>query len=213
MRIRTILAAAAVPAALAASLLGATAASAATGPNTNPSTTITVFSQDQLNALAAQGPIGKSIDVPVGQDLKLEWATVNGNITVEGHLSMAADLVNGNVTVTGSGSGGIDGSGLTLYNGASHITGNLTVTGSGGYWGGNMYGWTLFDNATQYGPDAATAGGTSQVDGYLAFNNNAGALYASGGGLHVAGKFTASSNDMSHWTKDGLTVSGKQVIS
>jgi hypothetical protein len=205
MRIRTTLAAAAVPAALAASLLGATAASAATGPNPNPnpSTTITVADQATADALMAQGSITKNIDVPAGADVQLRWFTVNGNVTVEGHLSMASDVVNGNVTVTGSGSGGIDGSGLTLFNNASHITGNLTVTGSGGYWGGNMYGWTLFDNAD----------GTSQVDGYLAFQNNAGALYASNGGLHVAGKFTASGNDMSHWTKDGLTVSGKQVIS
>jgi len=201
MRIRTILAAAAVPAALAASLLGATAASAAATPN--PSTTFTVADQATADALMAQGSISKNIDVPAGSDVQLRWFTVNGNVTVEGHLSMASDVVNGNVTVTGSGSGGIDGSGLTLFNNASHITGNLTVTGSGGYWGGNAYGWTLFDNAD----------GTSQVDGYLAFQNNAGALYASGGGLHVAGKFTASSNDMSHWTKDGLTVSGKQVIS
>jgi hypothetical protein len=214
MRIRIILAAAAVPAALAASLFGATAASAASKPNPNPNlnSVIEVASQDELNALVAQGPIGKNIDVPAGKDLKLEWATVNGNVTVEGHLSMAADVVNGNVTVTGSGTGDIDGSGLTLYNGASHITGNLTVTGSGGYWAGNAYGNALFDNATQYGPDAATAGGTSQIDGGLAFQNNAGALYV-GGPMHVAGKFTASGNDMTHWTPDGLTVSGKQVIS
>ena len=59
-------------------------------------------------------------------------------------------------------------------------------------------------------PDAASAAGT-QIDGYLNFSNT-GALYADGP-MHVSGKFTASSNDMSHWTKDGLTVSGKQVIS
>ena len=60
-------------------------------------------------------------------------------------------------------------------------------------------------------PDAASAAGT-QIDGYLNFTGNTGALYV-GGPMHVSGKFTASSNDMSHWTKDGLTVSGKQVIS
>jgi len=44
-------------------------------------------------------------------------------------------------------------------------------------------------------PDAASAAGT-QIDGYLNFSNT-GALYADGP-MHVSGKFTASSNDMSH---------------
>jgi hypothetical protein len=180
------------------------AAAAPLPPNASPNSTITLSSQGIADDLVAQGQgsINKNIDVPAGVSIKLEWTTVNGNVRVEGQLGMAHDVVNGNVTVTGSGSGGIDGAGLSLYNGASHITGNLIVTGSGGYWGGNAYGWTLFDNAD----------GTTQVDGGLTFMNNAGALYISNGGMHVAGKFTASGNDMSHWTKDGLTVSGRESI-
>lgn len=185
-----------------ASLAFAGSAYAAPGPNANPNSTFEVKTQTAADALMAQGSINKNIDVPVGSDVQLRWFTVNGNVSVEGHLSMASDVVNGNVTVTGTGTGAIDGSGLTLFNGPSHITGNLIVTGSGGYAGGNAYGWTLFDNAY----------GTSQVDGGLTFQNNTGALYA-GGALHVAGKFTASDNVMSHWTPDGLTVSGQQFVS
>jgi hypothetical protein len=186
-----------------ASLAFAGSAYAAPRPNSNPNATYKITTQAEADALMAQGSINKNIDVPAGSDVQLRWFTVNGNVNVEGHLSMASDVVNGNVTVTGSGSGKVDGSGLTLFNDASHITGNLIVTGSGGYDGGNAYGWTLFDNAN----------GTSLVDGGLTFQNNAGALYAGGGGLHVAGKFTASGNDMTHWTKDGLRVSGQQSIS
>jgi hypothetical protein len=186
----------------------ALAGSAYAAPNPNPSSRIEVTTQADADALMAQGSISKNIDVPAGSDVQLRWFTVNGNVTVEGHLSMASDVVNGNVTVTGSGSGNIDGSGLTLFNDASHITGNLTVTGSGGYWGGNQYGWTLFDNAD----------GTTQVDGGLALQNNAGGVYISNGGMHVAGKFTDSGNrkyvwPVSTWTTDGLHVSGKTVIS
>jgi hypothetical protein len=184
------------------SIATAGAASAAgVSPNANPNSTITVDSQAKANELMAQGPINKNIDVPAGVVVNLEWTTVNGNVSVEGQLGLAHDLINGNVTVTGRSTGPIDGVGLSFYNGASHITGNLTVTGSGGYWGGNSYGWTLFDNAP----------GITQVDGGLIFQNNTGALYVEG--LHVSGKFTASNNDMSHWTQGGLTVSGKQSIS
>jgi hypothetical protein len=83
------------------------------------------------------------------------------------------------------------------------------VTGSGGYWGGNPgYGWTLLDNAD----------GTTQVDGYVALQNNAGGVDIENGGMHVAGKFTATGNrtyvwPVNIWNPTALTVSGKQVIS
>jgi len=165
-----------------------------------------IKTQAQADALMAQGSITANIDVPAGADVQLRYVTVNGNVTVEGHLSMASDVVNGDVTVTGSSSGNIDGSGLTLFNDASHITGNLTVTGSGGYWAGNSYGFALFDNAN----------GTSEVGGNLTFQNNTGALYISNGGMHVAGNFTASGNTtyvwpVNIWTTDGLTVSGTLI--
>jgi hypothetical protein len=167
---------------------------------------VRILSQTQADNLMAQGTINEPVDVPASVDVQLRYVTVNGDVTVEGHLSMASDVVNGNVYVTGDGRGNIDGSGLTLFNDASHITGNLTVTSSGGYSGGNSYGWTLFDNAN----------GTTQVDGGLTFQNNAGGLYISNGGMHVAGNFSASGNrtyvwPVNIWTTDGLHVSGTQT--
>jgi hypothetical protein len=180
-------------------------------PNANPNSAITLTDQTMANNLVAQGQgtITKNIDIPRDSNITLEWTTVNGNVTVEGHLALAHDVVNGNVTVTGTncGLGSFDGAGLELFNGASHITGNLTVKDSSGYWGGNSYGWSLFDNAD----------GTTQVDGGLTLQNNTGGVYISNGGMHVAGKFTDSGNlkyvwPANIWTiKDGLTVSGKTV--
>jgi hypothetical protein len=81
------------------------------------------------------------------------------------------------------------------------------VTGSGGYWGGNQYGWTLFDNAN----------GTTQVGGNLSIKNNAGGVYISNGGMNVAGTYTASDNrtyvwPVNIWTTDGLTVKGQPPV-
>jgi hypothetical protein len=207
MRIRTILKAAAVPAIIAGGLLATTAAPAA---HAAVGSSVCTGSHS--------GTIPGNIVVPAGQTCDLQWAEVTGNVTVYGHLKAAATTFDGNVTVTGSGTAttppGIDGSGLELYNGTSHIRGNLTVTGSGGYWGGNMYGWTLFDNANQPGP----GGAATQVDGNLTFTGNTGALYTQA--LHVGKNFTASGDDQSHWTTNdpqwttgGLAVSGTTSVS
>ena len=197
MRIRTILAAAAVPAALAASLLGATAASAATNQTPNPGTgTVVITSQDQLNQLATSGTITKNIDVPAGYNVGwLSGTTVNGNITIEGQMTMNGDTVNGNVTVSGGGPAG-SGSQLWLANNPSHITGNLTITGSAGGPNGNgsNNGTSFGDNADeQWGPTPAT-----QVDGNFSFTNNTGWLYV-GAPLHVLHNFTASGNGPYTW--------------
>jgi hypothetical protein len=208
MRIRTILVTAAAPLALGGVLLTATGAHAAVLTSANPNSTITVKDQGEADALMAQGTITKNVDVPAGAEVQLRWVTIEGNVTVEGQLGVAADVIDGNVTVSGPGAG------LALFNQASHIEGNLTVTGSSGYDGGNAYGWSLFDNTAYAGPDAATANGTSQVDGGLTFTNNTGALYVDSP-LHVAGKLTASGNTQypTHWDTNGLTVSGKQSVS
>jgi hypothetical protein len=205
------LVASAAPAALAAVLLGSTAASAATTPN--PSTVVPITSEAQLDDLAAQGngTITKNIDVPASvtqaDNIWLGWTHVTGNVTVEGTLSMTADVINGNVTVSGPGSQ------LWLGNYASHITGNLTVHDSSGAWNGSA-GTSFGDNTGYAGPDAATADGSSQVDGNFTYQNNTGWLYA-GSPLRVARNFTASGNAAypAHWDTSGLTVSGKTSVS
>src|SRR6516164_157474 len=81
MRIRTILAAAAVPAALAASLLGTTAASAAANPNAG-TTGMTTCTTDGL------GPsvITTNLNVPAGATCRLYGNEVKGNVSVQGSL-------------------------------------------------------------------------------------------------------------------------------
>jgi hypothetical protein len=211
MRIRTILAAAAAPAALAAVLLGTAGhASAATVNQPNPNSVIVVHDQAGLDALG--GTINKNVDIAAdaqpaaGKDtLWLQGTTINGNLTVEGQLMMTGDTINGNVTESGPGSF------LGLTNYASHITGNLTVTGSSGVYQGGP-GGRAFGNWTQYN-------GPSQVDGGFTFTNNTGSLYVAYP-MHVSGKFTASGNgpyaraDMPQWTWDtsGLTVDGKTSV-
>ena len=88
MRIRTILAAAAAPAALAAALLGTTAAHAATLPNGNSATA--VHNQSDLDALVNNGVISGNIDVAADAHVTLAWTTVNGKVTY--HPSGRDDL-------------------------------------------------------------------------------------------------------------------------
>jgi hypothetical protein len=188
MRIRTILAAAAVPAALAASLLGATAASAATGP-------IKVTDQQVADSLMAQGYIGNSIDVPAGADVQLRWVDVHGQVTVEGKLSLASSTIEGNTTVSGPGAG------LSLFNDPGNtFWGSVTVNGAGGYYDGSWIntGLGVYSNG-------------QQVNGGLTFTNNTGSRMSLNGSMTVNGKFTYSGNALPY--AGGLTVSGKQVIS
>ncbi len=218
MRIRTILAAAAAPAALAAVLLGTGTAHAAVLPNTDP-TTITVNTQADLDQLVVNGVIGKNINVtaPASANVWLGSTTVNGNVTIApgGHLSMTGDKINGNVTDHGY---------LALANSATEITGNLFITGSSGEYAGSWAN-AAFGDWTSYAGGVAGLPAASQVDGYFAYtsDNTATALtnnMAGGGPLHVHGKLTYA-----HGTADqdgvptglyyqgGLQVDGKQVIS
>src|SRR5215469_14180235 len=129
-KIVTILAAAAVPFAIGGALL-ATAGQASAAPIG----LIHVTDQAQADALSGT-TITKNVDVPQGSSVKLEWMTINGNVTVEGQLAMNADTVIGNVTVSGGGAAG-SASQLSLFNNASHITGNLWVHDSAGGPNGN----------------------------------------------------------------------------
>ena len=208
MRIRTILAAAAVPAALAASLLGATAASAA--PNPNPGNgAVVITSQTQADALSGT-TINKNVDVPAGvtrpdgSPIWLTYAHITGNVSIEGDVMMAADTVDGNVTVSGPGSF------LGLNNQASHFGRDLTVQNSSGIYTGGP-GTTAFGNWTQY-PGAGQPTATSQVDGSFTFTGNSGGLY-SGYPMHVNGSFTYSGNTGPDLDRSGLAVDGPQNIS
>jgi hypothetical protein len=202
MRIRTILAAAAAPAALAAVLLGtAGQASASVLPKVTEVTT-----QAQLDALTAKGPVAGSIDIPANADtgIKLGYAEIKGNLFVEGQLTMWGDTVDGSVFVSGPGSF------LGWTNQANHVKGSLTVAGSSGIYQGGP-GTMSFGNWTQY-PGAAQATAQSQVDGSLFFIGNGGGLY-SGYPMHVNGKFVYVSNTNPVLDRGGLTVDGQQFVS
>jgi hypothetical protein len=233
MRIRTILAAAAVPAALAASLLGATAASAAPLPG-NGNSVVEIVTQQDLSNVTVNGVISKNIDFPANSQVqKLEWTTVNGNVSVEEKLGLNGDNIQGNVTVSGPGSE------LGFFNFASEIHGNLTVTGSSGHyegsWANAAFGdWTSYAGGvaglpplagTGTGPDNP-ARGQSQIDGGFTFTGNTATALtnnmAGGGPLHVLGKFTyvhgSAVNPYDGQTyplnyQGGLQVDGKSVIS
>ena len=205
MRIRTILAAAAAPAALAAILLGtAGQASAAVKPAPNPGNgAVVITSQAQADALSGT-TINKNVDVPAGvtrpdgSPIWLSWAHITGNVSVEGNVFMSADTVDGNVTVSGPGSF------LGLSNYASHFGRNLTVQNSSGIYTGGP-GTTSFGNWTQYN-------GPSQVDGSFMFTGNSGGLY-SGYPMHVTGSFTYSGNTGPVLDRGGLDVDGQQNLS
>ena len=188
-------------AALAAIITGGVAAAAPAMASPNPNSTIEVTSQAQFDALKAQGPINKNIDVPASvsqsDNIWLAWATINGNVTVEGYATMSADTVNGNVTVQGPGSY------MKLDNYASHITGNLTVQNSSGVYVGGPYNGS-FGNFTQYN-------GPSQIDGGLIFTNNTGGLFC-GYPLHVNGTFVYTGPSPA-FDRTGLSVDGQQFVS
>ena len=198
MRIRTILAAAAVPAALAASLLGVTAASAAANTNANPGNgAVTVTTQAQADSLMAQGTINKNVDVPQGADVQLRWVDIKGNLSVEGKLSLASSQIEGNATVSGPGAG------LSLFNDpGNHFYRNLTVNGAGGYYDGSWIntGLGIYSNG-------------QQVDGSLTFTNNTGSRMSLNGSMTVNGSFTYSGNALPYVSNGELTVLGSSSIS
>ena len=215
-KLTKIVATAAAPLALAGVLGTAASASAAPQPG-NGNSVVEVYSQLQLDRLAGPNQvITKNIDIPASATpIQLMWTTVQGNISIEGNVSMAADVVDGNVTVSGPGSF------LSLFNGSSHILGNLTVTGSSGIYQGSSNN-ASFGDWTAWAAQTPTA--ASQVDGGLIFTNNSGSLWAKdmsgglplknmGGGLplHVHGKFVYSDNTTPYG--GGLSVDGKQSIS
>jgi hypothetical protein len=182
MRIRTILAAAAAPAALAAVLLGtAGQASAAV----KPPATITCGDTSQATDVGGQvmsGLVDGNLIVPAGTYCSLQYAEVTGNVSVQGKLSAAATTFDKNVNVSGPRSG------LQLFNNPSEIKGNLTITGSSGYANNNYYG-----GGTSFFSNAVQGGGNPVIDGNFTFTGNTGDLNASYP-LTVKGNFTATGN-------------------
>jgi hypothetical protein len=233
MRIRTILAAAAAPLAIGGVLLTATAASASPTPG-NGNSVVEINTQNDLASVTVNGVISKNIDFPAtSQVQKLEWTTVNGNVSVEGVLALNADNIEGNVTVSGRGSE------LTFFNFASEIHGYLSITGSSGQYAGSWanaaFGdWTSYPGGTANLPplpgSVTTANpngiGQSQIDGGFTFTGNTATALTNnmggGGPLHVLGKFTyvhgSAVNPSDGQTyqlsyQGGLQVDGKSVIS
>jgi hypothetical protein len=202
MRIRTVLAAAAAPAALAAVLLGTTGTTAAHAATlTVPTTPSTITC---TNGQVVSGTV-KNVDVPAGVSCQIDYATVTGQVTVEGNLGTASSIYDHNIVVTGGS--------LWFFNGPSHVKGNVWVLGSPGDPNSQK---GLGDNADQYGTaaDAASAQGTV-IDGQLTYVDNSGWLYA-GAPLFVHGNFVYALNTHpANQAVDypGLTVSGHSFVS
>jgi hypothetical protein len=198
MRIRTIIAAATAPAALAAALLGTTAASAGANPNANPGNgAVVITSQAQADQLMAQGVINKNVDVPQGADVQLRWVDIKGNLSVEGKLSLASSQIEGNANVSGPGAG------LSLFNNpGNHFWRNLTVDTAGGYYDGSWINTGL-----------GTYSDGQQVDGNLTFTNNTGSRLSLNGTMNVNRNFTYSGNAQPYVSNGELTVLGQSSTS
>jgi hypothetical protein len=217
MRIRTILAAAAAPAALAAVAFGtAGQASAATTTHaavltaaTKATGSTTCGSTEPAGGGQVIGSVTGNLDVPAGTYCYVQWGEVTGNVSVEGVLTSTAGTFDRNVSVSGPGSQ------LWFNNYPSHIKGNLSVTGSSGAWNGSA-GTSFGDNASPDYQGPGTPKGVSVIDGNMSFIGNTGWLYV-GSPLTVAGDFTASGNGPYTWPgafdTSGLHVLGHSSVS
>jgi hypothetical protein len=113
------------------------------------------------NAVAAPSPVSctsntlagttvnKAVDVPAGATCDLSWATINGNVTVEGSLvNFGMTTFNGNVTVNPGGSVQFSNWGVT-------INGNLSITDPAANSGNGFWG--------DYSPNTVTGGITYTI--------------------------------------------------
>jgi hypothetical protein len=194
MRIRTILAAAVVPAALAASLLGSTAAGAATNPNPTATGTTTCTS-DGLSPSV----ITTNLNVPAGATCRLYGNEVKGNVTVQGSLVAFGATFDRNVSVTG---GSFSGSnwGVTIKGNLSFV--DPATYSYNGFWGN--YSPNTVDGNLSYVIDSSTA--------YPCYQSP---LLYFGGGTTVNGSFSYSDQGTGfagHLDQGGLTVNGSKSI-
>ena len=194
MRIRTILAAAVVPAALAASLLGSTAAGAATNPNPTATGTTTCTS-DGLSPSV----ITTNLNVPAGATCRLYGNEVKGNVTVQGSLVAFGATFDRNVSVTG---GSFSGSnwGVTIKGNLSFV--DPATYSYNGFWGN--YSHNTVDGNVSYVIDNSTA--------YPCYQSP---LLYFGGGTTVNGNFTYSDQGTGfagHLDQGGLNVLGSNSV-
>jgi hypothetical protein len=181
----------------------ALAGSASAAPVPNANNVIEVTGQAKADQLMAQGVISKNVDVPVGVDVQLRWVDIQGNLSVEGKLSLASSQIEGNATVSGPGAG------LSLFNDpGNHFYANLTVNTAGGYYDGSWIntGLGVYSNG-------------QQVDGTLSFTNNSGSRMSLNcdPGTMTVHNFTYSGNAqpfaLPYVNTGGLTITGHQTIS
>ena len=118
----------------------------------------------------------KNFDVPAGATCDLSWATINGNVTVEGSLvTYGTTTFNGNVTVNPGGT-------FAASNWGVKINGNLLITnpeGANGFWGnqggtssevtGNLT-YTLTRDYPLYQQPYIYFGGGTKIDGNFTYN-------------------------------------------
>jgi hypothetical protein len=196
MRIRTILAAAAVPAALAASLLGTTAASAAANPNAGATGTTTCTADSQLPSV-----ITTNLNVPAGATCTLSGNEVKGNVSVQGSLTAFGATFDRNVSVTGGSFSGVN-YGVTIKGNLSFV--DPATYSYNGFWG-NQYGTTsTVDGNLSYVIDSSTA--------YPCYQSP---LLYFGGGTTVNGSFSYSDQGTGfagHLDQGGLNVLGSKSI-
>ena len=194
MRIRTILAAAAVPAALAASLLGTTAASAAANPNP-AGTGMTTCTGD----LPSGSVITTNLNVPAGASCRLFGNEVKGNVSVQGSLVAFGATFDRNVSVTGGSFAG-ENWGVTVKGNLSFV--DPATYSYNGFWGN--YSHNTVDGNLSYVIDSSTA--------YPCYQSP---LLYFGGGTNVNGSFNYSDQGTGfagHLDQGGLHVVGSQSI-
>jgi hypothetical protein len=196
MRIRTILAAAAVPAALAASLLGTTAASAAANPNANPATTgTTTCTTDGLSPSV----ITTNLNVPAGATCRLYGNEVKGNVSVQGSLVAFGATFDRNVSVTGGSFAGVNW-GVTIKGNLSFV--DPATNSYNGFWG-------------NYSPNTVDGNLSYVIDNSTAYPCYQSPLLYFGGGTTVNGSFNYSDQGTGfagHLDQGGLHVVGSQSI-
>ena len=200
MRIRTILAAAAVPAALAASLLGTTAASAATNPNANanPATTGTTTCAGDIPSGSV---ITTNLNVPAGATCRLSGNEVKGNVTVQGSLVAFGATFDRNVSVTGGSFAG-ENWGVTIKGNLSFV--DPATYSYNGFWGNQGGTTSTVEGNLSYVIDSSTA--------YPCYQSP---LLYFGGGTTVNGSFNYSDQGTGfagHLDQGGLTVKGSKSI-
>jgi hypothetical protein len=170
-------------------VVGATAAIVASSALAGPTPTTECKTGIELS-----GQITGNLVVPAGADCSLSFATITGNVSVQGDLYTTGSTIVGNVNVNSGGA-------LYEFNYPTIMQGNLSITGSAGdgYYGANGFN---------------TAYGQSEVWGNFSYTGNSAPLYIGGSGLLVKRNFSHTLNTSAHQIQpDALDVLGNSNIS